>query len=276
MQTHWSRDSWNPLVIAGLLLVGCGSEDVLPERTRADLDPHSSQMAALGVATLRCLGTVSPDSYVIVEGRLTRTFTSCTDPKDLKQIDALLGLQIAPGAEAAARYMSGTWQAYQIEYGRDPVPACPRWTKIGELNQPTPENVAELGKKQPAVGESFVQYRVESDACSDARCAVRDAVRCAGGFGEPFIVSTDEGAGTVLVDPVWWLDDSDFPPDNNPFRTPGYFHTMSYYGAPPGAVYGAVQRIGEYCSKYYAGAHYKLTLKPVYCAPDWLCVAECR
>jgi hypothetical protein len=276
MQTRWSRDSWKILTMAAPLLVACGSEDAVPERTRADLDPHSSQMAALGVATLRCLGTVSPNSYVVVEGRLARTFTSCADPEDLKPIDDLLGLQFAPGADAVARYMSSTWQAYQLEYDRDPVLACPRWTKIGELNQPTLENVAELSKNPRAVGESFVEYRIESDACPDSRCAVREAVRCASGFGEPFIVSTDEAAGTVLVDPVWWLDDSDFPVDQNPFRTPGYFHNMSFFGAPPGAIYGAVQRIGEYCSKYYAGAHYKLTLKPVYCTPDWLCMAECR
>jgi hypothetical protein len=263
-------------MIAAPLLAACGSEDRAPERTRADLDPHSSQMAALGVATLRCLGTVSPDSYAVVDGRLARTFASCTDPKDLKQIDDLLGLQVAPGAQGAAGYMIATWQAHQAEYGRDPVEACPRWTEIGEHNVPSLENVAALEKNPTAARESFTEYRVESEACSDTACAVRNAVRCASGFGEPFIVSTDEGAGTVLVDPVWWLDDTDFPPEQNPFLYPGYYHTMSFYGALPGAVYGAVQRVGEYCSKYYNGYHYKLRLQPLYCAPDWLCMSECR
>jgi hypothetical protein len=275
MRTRCSPD-WKTWMVVAPLLAACGGEDATPARTHADLDPHSSQMAALGVVTLRCLGTVSPESYAVVDGRLTRTFASCAVPADLKHIDDLLGIQLAPGAEAAARYMTATWQAYQLEYAREPVSACPRWTKIGEHNQASPENVAEVIEDPARIGESLVEYRIESDVCADAACAVRDAVRCASGFGEPFIVSSDEGAGTVLVDPVWWLDDTDFPPPQNPYLADGYYHNMSFYGAPPGAVYGAVARIGEYCSKYYNGYHYKLRLQPVYCAPDWICMSECR
>jgi hypothetical protein len=233
-------------------------------------------MAALGVATLRCLGTVSPESYAVVDGRLARTFSNCADPADLKHIDDLLGVQRAPGAVAAAAYMTATWHGHQLEYAREPARSCPRWTKVGEYNRASLETVAQLSRDATPVGESFVEYRVESDTCADMTCAVRDAVRCASGFGEPFVVSADEGAGTVLVDPVWWLDETDFPPEQNPFLYPGYYHTMSYYGAVPGAIYGAVQRIGEYCSKYYAGYHYKLRLRPLYCAPDWICMSECR
>jgi len=46
---------------------------------------------------------------------------------------------------------------------------------------------------------------------------------------------------TVEVDPVWWLTRYVYPSDGeNPFKAPGYYHAMSYYGDLPGSSYGVL------------------------------------
>jgi hypothetical protein len=59
---------------------------------------------------------------------------------------------------------------------------------------------------------------------------------------------------------------------------PGYYHPMSYYGDPPGAVYAAIQRAGEQCSRWdpYLGMHsINAVLIPVDCGGGWLCMTYC-
>ena len=105
--------------------------------------------------------------------------------------------------------------------------------------------------------------------------------QCAAGFGDAFVVRTDPRVSEVLVDPVWWLwnveyddDDRDNP---NPFKTPGYYHPMSYYGRLPGDRYGALARAGEKCSRYdeLSHKHYLHTLYPIECSPGWQCMTYC-
>ena len=253
------------------LACGASSGPDEPERVRPELPAYSSYQAALGAATLECLGTVSPDTYIVEEGVLRRNFATCREKGTLQTIDNLLALQHI--ADAAETFVT-TWERWKGNFGAEDVTACPTWQRLRTWQQPAAGDV--LDGYAGRVGESFTEYAVHSPACADAACAVHDALACAGGFGETFLVSSDPQRGSVTVDPVWWLDDTDFPPEYNPFLSDGYYHAMSFYGSVPGDIYGAVNREGEYCSKYHAGYHYKLRLRALYCAPDWICMTECK
>lgn len=99
------------------------------------------------------------------------------------------------------------------------------------------------------------------------------AAACSAGFGPAFIVDGDARRSRVEVDPAWWLTDYEFEsPKDNPFMVPGYYHPMSYYGDPPGALYGAIQRAGEACSQWdwFFGMHFTdRELVPIDCGGGW-------
>lgn len=252
-----------------------GGEPLGPDdpKAREQFNSLDANMAALARATLKCKGSIDPDDYDGSSGYLKPRFEKCEqDEKSFKHIQNLLGIQnVDP---KAARHFAYTWESGRKGFPRDEIKVCPRWEHLESINPPTFENV----KRLPAggIGEEFNLFYVKSEICKDARCAVGHALKCAAGTGSQFLVKADYETGKILTDPVWWLDDTDFPSDGNPFLWPGYYHAMSFYGAAPGAVYGAVNREGEYCSKYYGGYHYKLLLRPVHCAPDWVCMTECR
>ncbi|HMJ14407.1 MAG TPA: hypothetical protein VK524_23485 [Polyangiaceae bacterium] len=240
---------------------------------RGQFNSFDAHLSALGLATLKCKGFVDPDDYDGSNGVLKQRFEKCTkDEKQLEHIRNLLGIQNV--SDLAARHMAGTWEQARKQFPRDQIKVCPAWDHSEVINPPTFETVKNL--PSGGIGEEFNAFYVKSEICQGPRCAVAHAKMCSAGFGSRFFVDGNIETGKVIVDPVWWLDDSDFPPDANPFLSPGYYHAMSFYGAVPGSVYGAVHRAGEYCSKYYAGYHYKLRLKPLYCAPDWICMTECK
>ena len=242
-------------------------------RSREQFNPFDANMAALARATLKCKGSIDPDDYDGSSGRLKPRFEKCEqDEKSFQHIQNLLGIQNVD--ERAARHFAYTWESGRKGFPRDEIKVCPRWEHLESINPPTFENVKQL--PLGAIGEEFNTFAVKSEICQDQRCAVKHATYCAAGTGSQFLVEADPEKGVILTDPVWWLDDTDFPPASNPFMSAGYYHAMSFYGSVPGSVYGAVNREGEYCSKYYNGYHYKLLLRPVYCAPDWICMSECR
>jgi len=67
----------------------------------------------------------------------------------------------------------------------------------------------------------------------------------------------------VLGDPTYWLLDTVFDPNPNPFARDGYYHPMSYFGPAPGTIVAHRNRYGEMCSYYdsYSGIHYQIPLQ---------------
>src|SRR5690606_1097664 len=86
------------LLAAALLTIAPAipSAGQAPTQERA-FDPRGSLRAALGTATLECLGTVGPSLYETQSGHLWRTFRTCTTGDDLAltRIDAILRAQLS-------------------------------------------------------------------------------------------------------------------------------------------------------------------------------------
>jgi hypothetical protein len=254
-----------------------------PARTeagRGQVDPRDRLLAALGAATLDCLGTVAPSTYGISGGILERSFEACTtgDRAALGVIDALLGVQhSAEGkAERLPEHYASRWTRSAERVGRSTGDACPTWTLQERMNEPTPENVRRLGSRTTGQ-KSNARYAVRADGCADGRCAVERAARCAGAFGDAFIVRLDPRRAEVVVDPSWWLLNDTYPDDENPFKTSGYYHPMSYSGRVPGARFGTLARSTELCSRWdeSTNKHYIHYLVPIECSPGWKCMSYC-
>jgi len=247
------------------------------------VDARDALLAALGTATLECLGTVAPTAYRTTTGVLERTFTSCHggDRVALRRVDALLALQFSEQGRAddiAGHYVS-RWSTFVDEFPHGQNVECPLWQLENVIDAPTRESIPRV-RSQRRVGKENYRYVVSSLECQfDGGCATRMAVQCAAGFGPLFIVDRDPGRARVEVDPVWWLTTYDFVDDqSNPFKMPGYYHPMSYYGALPGSLYGTVQREGEACSQWdeFSGKHYtNRVLTLIDCGGGWHCMTYC-
>jgi hypothetical protein len=233
----------------------------------------------LGTATLECLGTLGPSQYATETGVLARTFDSCPsgDRTALAEIDSLLGVQLSEAGRAddLAAYYVDTWDAFVAAFPWRRIRSCPVWERTQAIEAPTfesaPRNIGRVGKAN-------FRYRVTSVQCGrNRRCAVSHAQACSQGFGPEFLVELDGRSGSVVVDPAWWLTRYEYPSDDsNPFKMPGYYHAMSYYGDPPGALYGALQREGEACSQYVDGLHYTdRKLQGIDCGGGWYCMTYC-
>ncbi len=254
----------------------------------------AAHMAALGTATIDCLGTTDSRVYAVDRsGKLARTFKECRngDRELLQHIDNLLGIQVFKEAPGAARYLSGTWQAWQKEFEASGIKSCPSWKKVETINPPDKETVPSYsrdlpklpvpdGRVRPAAGKENYLYAVgypspppKQGCSSDAECAAA----CAGGYGPSMILEVDRERGTLLLDPTWWLVNTAYEKDANPFLlTPGYYHTMSFYGPEPGAKFGAINRADEPCSMFHDGYHFLSKLQRVECSPGWVCMTMCK
>lgn len=250
-----------------------GKED--PAR-RATFNAYDAHLAALALATIKCKGFVDPDDYDGTGGVLRPRFSQCPlNSKKLRHIAELLGIQSYPGARGAAEYFSSTWERARQQFPRKDIPVCPSWSLVQTINPPTFENVKNA--INGGLSKEYNRFAVRSPICTSAECSVSHAKLCSAGFGSRWWVSGDYLKGIATTDPVWWLDDTEYATDaTNPFMTPGYYHAMSYYGALPGSVYANIHREGEYCSKYYAGYHYKVKLQYVHCTPTWVCMTQCK
>jgi len=278
-----------------------------------DCSSFKNYTAALATSTVDCLGTIQPDSFKVnAEGFLARNFSSCAvDATRLATIDAVLSLQHRAARLPHVREcIAGRYADFQRGFVDTGAAACPTWSKTQTLNPITHDvidrltpalkslDVAQLKvlDKDAHTAEALQAggvleeleeknlYRVSFPAAASeqAHASAADwAAACAGGF-DGFVLGT---AGTsVLTDPTAWLLDTTYSSAAlDPFLVPIYYHPMSRYGTPPGALFGNVNRYRpcptcppEVCS-YYAGGHIK-TLLQLDCLDesDWAtCVSYC-
>ena len=248
---------------------------------------HDTLLAALGEATVACLGRVTTADYrVSPDGALERAFDACTtrDTGALERIDGLLGVQHSREGQAdrlPARY-AFVWNRAARAFPERLIQECPDWELLHVIDEPTLQRVGQLASREDAagVGKEYRWYKVASEQCgSNGFCAVLQARLCGAGFSNQFIVWSDPFSSTVIVDPAWWLTTYEFESDQpNPFKSSGYYHPMSFYGAVPGSLYGAPQREGEACSRWSETAqkHYTdRTLHPLDCGNGWYCATYC-
>ena len=252
--------------------------------------PHAGTplLAALGTATIECLGTVGPSSFSTATGALARTFDACQtrDARSLARIDALLGVQFSAQGRAddLAGYYVATWNAFteSFPYGR--IQTCPTWTLMNVIDAPTTESVARYVSRG-WVGKENRRYLVSSGDCGrSGQCAVTEAVICAGGFGQGFVVHRDPGRRLVEVDPAWWLTTYEYPSSGgggadecNPFRGVGeYLH--GFCENDQATLYGSIERAGEQCcfwSEEAQKVYVDGTFVPVDCGGGWFCMTYC-
>jgi hypothetical protein len=259
----------------------------LLERAQRGADARDTLLAALGQATLDCLGSVSPRDYRVNSARvLERAFSECTtrDASALEQIDRLLGVQHSREGqeEGLSERFAQVWTAAARAFPSRLVQQCPKWQLMHVIDAPTEERVAHFAAQTGAdgIGKEYRWYKVSSAQCgSSGLCAVWHAALCGAPFSKQFIVWLDPASSSVIVDPVWWLTDYE-DESGGPFnQNPAYVHWSSYYGEVPGARYGHVDREGETCSKWseITQKHYtdrKWTL--IDCGGGWMCVTYCN
>ena len=262
------------------------------DRVARRIDGRDALLAALGSATLECLGTVGPFQYGTESGVLTRLFQECRsgDVDALARIDRLLGVQMSAQGRTddLAGHYTSRWRAFVASFPFDRIGECPTWRLLNVIDAPTFPRVAQFIDRRrndtgsPPIGKENGRYRVSSSQCgTDRACAVRDAVACSGGFGPQFLVERDGNRGRVEIDPAWWLTHYEYANDaENPFRQPGFYHPMSYYGDPPGSLYAAIERVGERCSQYHgpSGKHYTDRILQLIDCTDgdgWYCMTYC-
>jgi hypothetical protein len=251
---------------------------------------HDTLLAALGEATVACLGGVTTADYrVNRDGALERAFDACTtrDTGALERIDRLLGVQYSREGEAdrlAARF-AFVWNRAVRAFPERFIQQCPTWELLHVIDAPTPERVAFFAAKEGAagIGKEYKWYKVTSEQCgSNGFCAVLQARLCAAGFSNQFVVWSDPFSSTVILDPVWWLTDYDFEGESNPFTNPslGYKHPMSFYGDDvPGALYASIEREGETCTRWgeINQKHYTdRKLVAIDCGPLQDCMCICK
>jgi hypothetical protein len=282
------------LVLALLALLAVPAASALDlyddplRRVQRGANVHDLLLAALGEATVGCLGRVTTGDYrVRPDGALERAFDACTtrDTGALERIDRLLGVQYSREGQAdglPARY-AFVWNRAARAFPERLIQDCPDWELLHVIDEPTLERVTHLASRQGAagIGKEYRWYKVSSEQCgSNGFCAVLQAQLCGAGFSNQFIVWSDPFSSTVIVDPAWWLTTYEFESDqSNPFVSPGYYHPMSYYGTLPGSLYGALQREGEACSRWseIAGKHFTdSTLTAIDCGGGWKCMCYCK
>jgi hypothetical protein len=236
--------------------------------------------AALGAATIRCLGSFSPDTYFVDEGGILReNFDACTRPgagEALRDIQDLLVLQ-EPEAEfpAARRCMPEAYRVWAERFTGAGNHACPTWDVVSSRGDATPETARqaarffdfdhmlatgrEIALGEPALHRDFI-YEVRFPAsrsaqpCGDALSCAQNCARAFPGWHVGF------ENGRFVGDPSWWVE-NEYAYPNSPYMVPGYYHPMSFYGPPPGAIYGHRNRQGEACSRWAGGvSHYILGL----------------
>jgi hypothetical protein len=238
--------------------------------------------AAIAEATIACTGTIGPDSFVVgSSGRLQRNFTQCSvsgsQSAQLRQtIDDLLGLQ-QRGNLVASSCFPNQWSTWRTNFLAAGNSTCPSWTIVSALGTATSVTVQTLIALLPVLGnlatgglpKSILDLAKENflylvtlplltppQPCGDAMSC---AAECTGGL-PGFYLGTQ--AGLILGDPCWWLSSTQYSSSSSdPFMQSGYYHPMSYYGDPPGDIYGHRNRVGEACSRWGGNYHYQAILK---------------
>jgi hypothetical protein len=178
----------------------------------------------------------------------------------------------------ARECLAGRWAAWRAKFDERAIAECPQWRKEQTIAAPTADRIDQLvtelpampakmartamtAQKAPPSEENYLFSAYYPGGAPTQHCGTPGecAAQCAGGL-PGFVVST-EGAH-VLADPAYWLIDTVFDPNPDPFKRPGYYHPMCYHGPPPGTIVGHRNRADEFCC-YYAsdGINYILRLK---------------
>jgi hypothetical protein len=288
------------------VLAGCGAHDgveptddlvgVSSEELRG-CEAYNTYTAALGDATVACLGSIPPDAYYADRSSMTlqRKFDKCIaqepDPNNLERdplrdIDDLLSLQNKElhgkdlprvGYCMSAHYL--LWQKMLADTG---VNTCPDYTRVqtfGMADEQTMpkyiEQLPKLGEKPtevgwyPEIGKTYSYFKVSFPGGKNPNKGCRDAVSCALACGNAFagFNHKEQHPDYFVGDPTWWVGDA-YPPGANPYLAPGYYHPMSFELPSPGALYGHRNRKGEACSKYVTSTiHYTVGLIEVCANP---------
>jgi hypothetical protein len=297
--------------------VSSSTDELIGKARVDDFNPLDSHLAALATEVLLCKGSFTQKDFFIDQQRVlrrcefllddrgnkvdrdgdgkydvTRCRFECKDPKITDNIDNLLAIQdydLLPdrkfGNANAVPYFASLWSKFLKRVGGK---QCPQWNQLGVLNPPTPENVRNAAN---GTGPDKTSYDWQIDVPIDCQrtqnpinCAVTRALDCASFAGEQFLVSADRLKGVVQTDPKWWKDATDYgDPDPSGIDTPynptfGYEHEMAEWGLPPGDLWGAVQRQGEWCHVYNPTMTFVSlgSLQPVDCnGIGWMCATTC-
>jgi hypothetical protein len=274
------------ILSAGLASAGCSDGSTIGSTTSGDhekLDRCESMRtytAALGEATIRCLGTFDTNTYYVdAAGALRANFSSCTRAnarEALRDIDDLLALQALEAELPQARdCFAGAYQTWVDDFRAQGNYQCPTFSVVSSRGTPTVEAVTELAHRYDFAGmltgtvtpppvtefhQDFVYDVALPEADTEQPCG--DALACATSCGRAFPgwhVGTEDGR--FVGDPSWWVAD-EYGPGRTPYLYPLMYHPMSFYGPLPGDIYGHRNRVGEACSKWAGGfSHYLLTLK---------------
>jgi hypothetical protein len=256
-----------------------------------DCATFDAYAASIATYTVDCLGRIDQYSYVVDgEGFLRRNFDECPlDASVLQSIDDFLGLQYPRELPAvlgnplaySKECIAGRWMEWREQFDATGIGECPEWTKLSEINTPTPEAYDEIAKLLPPLpyAESGARptvlaqlkvnavYAVSFPAGVPSACDAPGscAAECAAGF-PGFVIAQD--GDIVITDPPTWQKDTMYA-DVNPYTRPGYYHPMSLYGALPGEIFSHVNRSAptqELCSYYDGGFHIQTPLVKN-CAP---------
>ncbi|MGH8195922.1 MAG: hypothetical protein ACREQ8_16220, partial [Woeseiaceae bacterium] len=227
------------LALLALLAVPAASaldiDDDPLRRVQRGADAHDPLLAALGEATVACLGRVSTrDFRVNRDGALERAFDTCTtrDTGSLERIDQLLGVQHSREGQAdgLSAHFAEVWTRAARAFPQRLIQQCPDWELLHVIDAPTPERVAFFAAQEGAagIGKEYRWFKVSSPQCgSNGFCAVLQARLCAAGFTDQFVVWSDPFSSTVIIDPIWWQTHYDYENQSDPFSTGDYKHRMS-------------------------------------------------
>jgi hypothetical protein len=186
-----------------------GDEDVsIAEQALGDQSPWSAHMAAVGDLSLRCWGTVGPNTYTTKNGWLQPTRRGCDrvsneNPEVVwKQLEGNLGIAFLenspehPNPDAdkhsreAAAYMVNTWNAWANNPTNPPPPQgqCPRWQQVSIAQTPEDEayfatlpraKKGEEVKEFDVFGKTLPIYNISSN-CDPKNPSLRCSDPCQG------------------------------------------------------------------------------------------------
>lgn len=167
MNTQITWQVWSSLFFC-ISSIGCASEVRAPERTAcAD---YGALTTALAEATVRCTGTIGPESFVVKGGLLQKTFTDCTieveaackqnpDQECPRQTVAKL-LELQNFHSALPRYqqcLTDRYTRWTELFERTELKACPMWKDPKVIGGVSRAGSAQLARMRPKL--NYVEVR---------------------------------------------------------------------------------------------------------------------
>ncbi|HEY0466309.1 MAG TPA: hypothetical protein VGC79_18995 [Polyangiaceae bacterium] len=157
-----TKSAWQILcsLVLCLGISGCEKSSLMPASTppRDSCADYGALTALLAEATVSCTETIGPKSFVIKDGYLRNTFTSCVPaankgcgPKDqrecpLERVNRLLGLQEFPRFRGCLTDHYTRWsKVFQDTH----LATCPKWGTPTVIAQGSLASSKQLSKMQP-------------------------------------------------------------------------------------------------------------------------------